>query len=138
MRICISKNIDLTNSLFSAVYFMTLDGWTKSNQNTLFFILDTLNNIDRLQQSGSCIWISDVGIWLGRIRARILPELHKCVCVCMDLCSSGRIRARILSTQIQSYIIRIEDPFRWSWFILFQVSINQKSSILITFCSCIK
>jgi len=29
----------------------------------------------------------------------------------IDLCSSERIRARILSTQIQPYVIRIQDPF---------------------------
>jgi len=33
-----SKDIDLTNSLLSAVHFAPLDGWTKSIQNTLFLV----------------------------------------------------------------------------------------------------
>ena len=33
-RICMSKDIDLTNLLLSAVYFASLDGWAKSIQNT--------------------------------------------------------------------------------------------------------
>jgi len=34
--------------------------------------------------------------------------------------------------------IRIQDPLRWSWSILFQVSINQKLNVLNTFCPSIK
>ena len=36
--ICMSKDIDLTNSLLSAVYFASLDGWATSIQNTWFLI----------------------------------------------------------------------------------------------------
>ena len=32
--ICMSKDIDLTNSLFSVVHFVPLEGWEKSIQNT--------------------------------------------------------------------------------------------------------
>ena len=42
------------------------------------------------------------------------------------------------STQIQPSDIRIQDSLRWSWPILFQVSINQKSRVLNTFCPSIK
>jgi len=55
-----------------------------------------------------------------------------------DLGHSGRIRGRILPTQIQPYVNWIQDPLRWSWPILFQISINKKSSILNTYCPCIK
>ena len=37
-RICMSKDINLTNSLLSAVHFVPLDGWAKTIQNTWFFI----------------------------------------------------------------------------------------------------
>jgi len=33
-KICMSKNIDLTNSLLSALQFVPLDVWAKSIQNT--------------------------------------------------------------------------------------------------------
>ena len=33
-RICMSKDIDLTSSLLSAIRFALLDGWAKSIQNT--------------------------------------------------------------------------------------------------------
>ena len=55
-----------------------------------------------------------------------------------DVCHSKRIWGRILPSQIPTSDIRIQDPQRWSWSILFQVFINQKSSVLNTFCSCIK
>jgi len=32
-RICMSKDIDLTNSQLLAVHFVPLDGWAKSIQN---------------------------------------------------------------------------------------------------------
>ena len=44
-----------------------------------FWFLVTLNNIDQLQRSVSCIWMSDISIWVGKIRPRILSELHKCI-----------------------------------------------------------
>jgi len=34
LRICMSKDIDLTNLLLSAAHFAPLDGWAKSIQNT--------------------------------------------------------------------------------------------------------
>jgi len=37
-RICRSKDIDLTNSLLSAIHFASLDGWVKSIQKYLIFI----------------------------------------------------------------------------------------------------
>jgi len=55
-----------------------------------------------------------------------------------DLCHSWRIWGRILPAQVQPYDILIQDPLRWSWSILFEVGINQKLSILKTFCPCIK
>jgi len=54
-----------------------------------FWFADTWNNIGQCQQNGSYIQMSDVSIWVGRIQARILPELHKSihthryVCMCM-------------------------------------------------------
>ena len=48
-RICMSKDIDLINSLLSAFHFAPLDGWAKSIQNTYFLILVILNNIDQLR-----------------------------------------------------------------------------------------
>ena len=53
-----------------------------------------------------------------------------------DLCPSKKIWARILPTQIPISDTRIQDPLRWNWSILFQVSINQKSSGMNTFCPC--
>ena len=50
-RICMFKNIDLTNSLLSAVNFALLDGWAKSILNICFCFLVTLNNINQLQWS---------------------------------------------------------------------------------------
>jgi len=37
-RICMSKDIDLTNSLLSAVHFVPLDRWTKNIQNIWFLV----------------------------------------------------------------------------------------------------
>ena len=54
-RICISKDIDLTNSLLSAVRFVPLDGWKKIFKIFEFLFLVTLNNIDQLQRSESYI-----------------------------------------------------------------------------------
>ena len=86
-----------------------------------FRFIDIWNNIDQLQQSGSCIRMLNVDIWVRRIRAQILLEGRKCVW--------------IVPTQIQPSDIRIQDPLCWSWSILFQISINQKSSVLNTFYS---
>ena len=44
-----------------------------------FWFINTWNNIDQLQRSESCIRMSEGWIWVGRIRARILLEGHKCV-----------------------------------------------------------
>jgi len=33
-----AKDIDVTNSLLSAVHFAPLDGWAKNIQNTLFLV----------------------------------------------------------------------------------------------------
>ena len=52
----------------------------------------------------------------------------------IDLCPSKRIWIRIFPTQIQPSDIRIQDPLHWSWSILFQVFIKQKSSVLNIFC----
>jgi len=38
-----------------------------------------LNNIDQLQQSESCIRMSDVRIWVRRIWPRIFLEWHKSI-----------------------------------------------------------
>ena len=73
-RICMSKDINLINSLLSAVYFVSLDGWIKSAQNTWFLAINTWNNINQHQRSGSCIWILECCIWVGRIRAQVLLE----------------------------------------------------------------
>ena len=54
LRICMSKDIDLTNSLFSTVHFAPLNGWVKIFKTFDFLFLITLNNIDQFQQSGSC------------------------------------------------------------------------------------
>ena len=51
----------------------------------------------------------------------------------IDICHSRRIGGRIFFTQIQFYDIRMQDPLRWSWSILFQVTKNQKSYILNIF-----
>ena len=37
-RICMSKDIDLTNSLLSAIHFAPLDGWANGIQNILFLV----------------------------------------------------------------------------------------------------
>ena len=60
------------------------------------------------------------------------------MCVCVDLCHSGRIRGQILPTQIQPHNIRMQDSLCWSWSTLFQVTKNRKSCILNTFCPSIK
>ena len=54
------------------------------------------------------------------------------------LCPFKRIWEWILPIQLQISDLRIEDPLRWSLFILFKVIKNQKSSILNTFCPSIK
>jgi len=59
-----------------------------------FWFIHAWNNINQLQQSGSCIQMSEGWIWAGRIRAQILLEWHKCVythihtrvCVYMCVC----------------------------------------------------
>ena len=51
-RICVSKDVGLSNMLFSTVHFVFT--W-KNIQNTWFFILVTWNNVDQLQKNGSCI-----------------------------------------------------------------------------------
>jgi len=50
-----------------------------------------------------------------------------------DLGHSGKIWGLILLTQIQSYDIRMQAPFRWSWSTLLQVNKNQKSYIVNIF-----
>ena len=52
-----------------AKVFKTLDFW----------FVDTWNNIDQLQRSGSCIRIPDVGIWVGKIWTQILLQGHKSI-----------------------------------------------------------
>ena len=54
-RNCMSKDIDLTSSLLSIVYFAPLDAWAKVLKTLDFWCLDTWNNIDQLLRSGSCI-----------------------------------------------------------------------------------
>jgi len=61
----------------------------KYPKHLIFFFINTWNNIDQLQQSGYCIRMSDVGIWVARIQRQILLEGHKfisymCVCVCVS------------------------------------------------------
>ena len=46
-----------------------------------FCFIDTWNNIDQLQQSGSCIRMSEGCIWVGRIQAQILLEGHKSISI---------------------------------------------------------
>ena len=54
-RICMSKDIDITNLLFSAVHFAPLDGGEKIFKTLDILFLVTLNNIDQLQRSESYI-----------------------------------------------------------------------------------
>jgi len=49
--------------------FKTLDFW----------FIDTWNDIDQLQRSGSCIRMSDVGICVGRVQPQNLLEGHKSI-----------------------------------------------------------
>jgi len=41
LRICMSKDIDLTNLLLSTVYFAPLDGWSKIFKTLDFWFIDT-------------------------------------------------------------------------------------------------
>ena len=50
-----------------------------------FLFIVTLNFIDQLQQNGYCIWMSNVGIWVRRIRAWILPKLHNSIYLSLSL-----------------------------------------------------
>ena len=74
LRICMSKDIDLTNSLLSAVHFAPLDGWGKVFKKLDFWFINTWDNINQLQRSRTCIRMLDVGIWVGRIWPQILLE----------------------------------------------------------------
>jgi len=51
-----------------------------------FLLIDTWNNIDQLQRSGSCIIMSKGCIWVGRIWTQILLEGHKYIYICMYVC----------------------------------------------------
>ena len=51
---------------------------------------------------------------------------HMIICIERDLGHFWRIRGRILPTQIQCYDIWMQDPLRWSWSTLFQVTKNKK------------
>ena len=44
-----------------------------------FWFIDTWNNIDQLQQSGSCIRMSESWIWVERTRPQILLKRHKSI-----------------------------------------------------------
>ena len=121
----------LTNSLFRPSVFSYLMQGQKVFKTLDFWFINTWNNVDQLQRSGSCSQMSDVGILsesnlasnpFGRTRVSI--SLSICVC------HFGRIRGRILPTQIQPYDILIQDPLGWNWSTLFELTINQKSSIL--------
>jgi len=52
-RISMSKDIDLTNSLLSAIHFAPLDWWEKIIQNTWFFIFSYF----KFYRSTSTEWI---------------------------------------------------------------------------------
>ena len=54
-----SKDIDLTNSLLSSVHFVSFDGWAKVFKILDFWFIDTCNNINQVQQSGSYIRMSE-------------------------------------------------------------------------------
>ena len=117
--------------------------------------LSALNNSDpfnpwcKIYRSINLVGKSLTTIWMD---CNDNSYTHTCVCVCVhvyvcvcvqrdreiDLCPSKRIWGRILLTQIQLSKIQIQDPLRWSWSILFQVPIYQKSSILNIFCKSIK
>ena len=84
-RICMSKGINLINSLLSAVHSTSLDGWAKSIQNPWFLVINTWNNINQLQRSGSYIRMLESWIWEGRIRAQILLEGHKSLSLSLSL-----------------------------------------------------
>ena len=61
-RICMSKDIDLTNSQLSAVHLRRLMDRQKVFKTLDFWFIDTRNNMDQLQWSGSCIRMSEVCI----------------------------------------------------------------------------
>ena len=86
-RICMSKIIDLSNMLFLAVHFLPtwwMDKKVFKIQDFWFFI--TWNNLDQLQWIESCIRMSHVHIWVGRIQPRILLEWHKSLSLSFSVC----------------------------------------------------
>ena len=109
-KICMSKDIDLTNSLFSAVHFAPLDGWQKVFKTLDFLFLISLNNIDQLQRSESCIWMSNLGIWVGRIQARN-PSRTTQVSLCV--CSGNPMRKLGWVRRWERSIWAVELSFGW-------------------------
>ena len=69
--------VKLTNSLFRPSIFPYLIHGQKAFKILDFLFIDIWNNIDQLQQRGSCIRMSKGCFWVGRLRAQILLEEHK-------------------------------------------------------------
>ena len=79
LRICMSKEVDLSNMLFSAIHFAPTWWIDKNIQNIWFWFLITWNNVNQLQRNGSYIRMSNGCISVVRIWPRIPPQWHECV-----------------------------------------------------------
>ena len=113
----------LTNSLFRPSFFSYLMHGQKVFKIIDFWFIDTWDNIDQLQQDGSCIRMICGCIWVGRIRARILLELHKSLSI--HTLVSFQKDLSLNPSHSNSTIWHLNTRSTpLSWFILFQVFIN--------------
>ena len=110
-----------------------------------FWVIDTWNNIDQLQRSGSYIRMSDVDIWVGRIRPQIFLaesfsfKYNTCSNICFLTISTQETGHDILSDtcpKCLSDTIQLRNERIYLRYLLAKKLIKNLIRALIVVCDC--